>query len=184
MTKTRAGADLYTGALIRQALTGQGVSHRVGAGATERGWLATTGHDGPTVYITAHDCNGGMGYDVDRAAHIGFNAVVTDDQGTRMVYNGTSANLRPVPDAEACARAVAAHLGLPGAWLCSWCEDTGSITIHHPSTDGITGHRECDNPPCVARGERLVAEYEARKAREEAEAAAHVCADALCCPPF
>ncbi|MGP4004668.1 hypothetical protein [Streptomyces sp. 8N706] len=122
----RPGADLYTGALIRRALTEQGVSHRVGAGATERGWLATTGHDGPTLYITAHDCNGRMGYDVDRAAFIGFNAVVTDEQGTRMVYNGTAEDRRPAVDAEECTRAVAAFLRLRP--FCGWCEDTGSIT--------------------------------------------------------
>ncbi|MFB7594628.1 hypothetical protein [Streptomyces sp. NPDC056160] len=68
--------------------------------------------------------------------------------------------------------------------LCGSCEDYGLITHYDRSTDGITGHSRCDNAPCVARAEKRAAEYERRRAAEEAEAAAHVCADHLCCPPF
>ncbi|MFJ7416719.1 hypothetical protein ACIQWZ_38890 [Streptomyces sp. NPDC098077] len=40
----------------------------------------------------------------------------------------------------------------PGPF-CGWCEDYGLIEIFHPSTDGLIGHRRCDIPECVARGE-------------------------------
>ncbi|MER6520027.1 hypothetical protein ABT246_24630 [Streptomyces sp. NPDC001553] len=68
--------------------------------------------------------------------------------------------------------------------LCSSCEDHGLITQYDRATDGITGHSRCDNAPCVARAEKRAAEYERKRAAEEAEAAAHVCAGHLCCPPF
>lgn len=68
--------------------------------------------------------------------------------------------------------------------LCGSCEDYGWITHYDRSTDGITGHSPCDNAPCVARFEKRAAEYKRKGAAEEAEAAAHECADYLCCPPF
>ncbi|MFG3403694.1 hypothetical protein [Streptomyces sp. NPDC048142] len=68
--------------------------------------------------------------------------------------------------------------------LCASCEDSGLITHYDRSTDGITGHSRCDNAPCVARAEKRAAEYEHKRAAEEAEADAHVCAGHLCCPPF
>ena len=125
MTKTTD----TTGAVIREALTRHGVAHRVGEGATERGWLATTGHDGPTVYVTGHSTNGPMSYDTDREGFFGFNAVVTEAPGpddepgmrsvTRHVFAGTplpgdAERDDPTPEesAEACARAVAAHFGI------------------------------------------------------------------------
>ncbi|MFI1204798.1 hypothetical protein ACH4VR_36120 [Streptomyces sp. NPDC020883] len=168
------GTDLHTGALIRQALAAQGVSLRVGAGATECGWLATTGHDGPTVYITTHDSNGHSGYDVDRAASAEFSAVVTTDAGTSPIYQGA--------DPEACARAVAEFLGKSP---CDWCQDYGSIEIFDAGTDGLTGHRPCEMPPCVKRRKAVAAEFERKRAQAEAEAQTHaaVCGPD-CCPPF
>ncbi|MFD8335505.1 hypothetical protein ACFV42_23025 [Streptomyces solisilvae] len=177
-TKTRTGT---TGALIRRALTHAGVNHREGQGAVERGWLATVGYAGPTVYITAHDYKGRWSYDVDRETFIGFSAVVTDGHGTRHVYDGPAMDRSPAVDAEECARAVAAHFGLSP--LCGWCEDTGSITLYDDS-DGITGVRPCDNPLCVARGERLTAEAERAKAERAERESTHTCTGDSCCPPF
>ncbi|TLS44909.1 hypothetical protein FE633_17330 [Streptomyces montanus] len=68
--------------------------------------------------------------------------------------------------------------------LCGWCEDYGLIEVFDDSFDSLKGHTTCDNAPCVARAEKRAAEYERKRAAEEAEAAAHVCADHLCCPPF
>lgn len=108
--KTAPGHHLRMGALLRSALTDHGVSHRVCGGVVEYGYLATT-YDGPTVYVIAHDANGYPHYDVPRAGCLGTTAVVTTAVGTRMVYDGLSANLHPIEDAEACARAVADYLG-------------------------------------------------------------------------
>ncbi|MFJ5071700.1 hypothetical protein ACIQC7_35320 [Kitasatospora sp. NPDC088556] len=68
--------------------------------------------------------------------------------------------------------------------LCGSCEDSGLITHYDRSTDGITGHSRCDNEQCAARAENRAAEHERKRAAEDAAAAAHVCADRLCCPPF
>jgi len=68
--------------------------------------------------------------------------------------------------------------------LCGWCEDTGMIILYDASTDAITGHRPCDNPPCVKRREAAATRWEEEHKRAKAEATAHVCTDALCCPPF
>ncbi|WP_203631526.1 hypothetical protein [Streptomyces halstedii] len=67
--------------------------------------------------------------------------------------------------------------------LCGSCQDYGLITHYDPSTDGITGHSRCADAQCVERAAKRAAEHERKRAAEEAEAAAHVCAGHLCCPP-
>ncbi|MFD4949640.1 hypothetical protein ACFWNT_46000 [Streptomyces sp. NPDC058409] len=153
LDKTAPGSEMRMGAVLRRALAVQGVNHRVGGGV-EHGYLATT-NDGPTVYIIAHSVNGYPHCDIPRGEHIGTTAVVTTDEGTSLVYDGTSANLRPVEDAEACARAVAAHLGTTP--LCGTCEDYGFVYLYHPSTDAITGTTPCPDEACRQRGEERAA---------------------------
>ncbi|MGW0333534.1 hypothetical protein ACWD0J_16955 [Streptomyces sp. NPDC003011] len=115
--KTRAGSELHMGALLRDALARQGVSVRV-----DRPWpslpteyLVAEAPDRPSVWITAHDCNGSTHYDTHRRALMGVTAVVTDEQNTRFVFCGLDADTeaRPAAQAEACAAAVAEFFGLP-----------------------------------------------------------------------
>lgn len=115
LIKTRPDSEQRTGALIRAALERYDVTHRVGGGAAEHGWLATTGHTGAAVYITAHHPRQPMSYDVPTDGLIAIHAVVTTDTGTRFVYAGDPDDLHPDPAVEAgkCAEAVAAFLGLP-----------------------------------------------------------------------
>ncbi|MEW1629637.1 hypothetical protein AB0387_19905 [Streptomyces sp. NPDC089173] len=53
----------------------------------------------------------------------------------------------------------------PGPF-CGWCEDYGLIEIFHLSTDGLIGHRPCENPECVARAEERAAGAAARHTGE------------------
>ncbi|MGX1887421.1 hypothetical protein [Streptomyces sp. NPDC055287] len=109
--------------------------------------------------------------------------MVTTDAGTSMVWDGPDAGLSPAPDAESCARSVAAYLGLSSSF-CPSCEDYGVVEVFHPSTDALTGHRPCEDVLCVKRGERSAAHAAATRAALEAEQAAHECTGDLCCPPF
>ncbi|WP_405814591.1 hypothetical protein OG241_08300 [Streptomyces sp. NBC_01390] len=65
--------------------------------------------------------------------------------------------------------------------FCGWCDDTGLIEIRHASTDGLIGHRPCDNPACVARGEERAARAAERHTGEmvigDEEFVPQVCAE-------
>ncbi|MEU2990113.1 hypothetical protein [Streptomyces sp. NPDC001758] len=41
--------------------------------------------------------------------------------------------------------------------LCGSCQDYGLIEIRHASTDGLIGHRPCDDPACTDRREKAAA---------------------------
>ncbi|MET9776231.1 hypothetical protein ABZ023_18555 [Streptomyces sp. NPDC006367] len=116
LTRTRPGADLHMGALLRDALTRCGVtSLRV-----EKPWstlpneyLVAEVPGRARVWIHAASCNGATHYDIPRDELMAVAAVVTDETNTRFVYDGFSdGNARPVAQAEACAEAVAAFLGV------------------------------------------------------------------------
>ncbi|MFE5859780.1 hypothetical protein [Streptomyces virginiae] len=97
------------------------------------------------------------------------------------IARGRKVDLATVLAPLSCVSGETLHATEP---LCGSCEGYGLITQYDRATDGITGHSRCDNPPCVARAEKRAAEYERKRAAEEAESAAHVCAGHLCCPPF
>ncbi|MGW2658525.1 hypothetical protein ACWC1D_33360 [Streptomyces sp. NPDC001478] len=116
LTRTRPGADLHMGALLRDALTRHGVtSLRV-----DKPWpslpseyLVAEVPGRPRVWIHATSCNGTIHYDTPRDELMAVAAVVTDETNTRFVYDGFSDdNTRPVAQAESCAEAVAAFLGV------------------------------------------------------------------------
>lgn len=110
MTKTRPGTELHTGALIRHALEERGVSIRI-----DRGWLIATAEPSgsPQVWVTAHDCNGGMHYDTHRGAFMGATAVVDYGDRAAPVFNGADLTTPagPVGNVRAMADAVALFLG-------------------------------------------------------------------------
>ncbi|MFD7552296.1 hypothetical protein, partial [Streptomyces sp. NPDC059816] len=65
------------------------------------------------VWIHAASCNGATHYDIPRGELMAVAAVVTDETSTRFVYDGFSdKNPRPAAQAETCAEAVAAFLGI------------------------------------------------------------------------
>jgi hypothetical protein len=105
------------GALLREALTLQGVSVRV-----EKPWRSlgseylVAEREGHTrVWIHAASCSGETHYDIPRGEMLGVAAVITDDVSTRFVYNGFSdaESPRPVEQAHAMAAAVARHFSMP-----------------------------------------------------------------------
>ncbi|MEV4591311.1 hypothetical protein, partial [Streptomyces chartreusis] len=82
MVKTRPAAQQYTGALIRAALDRYDVTHRVGSGPIERGWLVTTGHSGAPVYVTAHHPKRVLSYDVPTDGLTSMHAVIIEGSRT------------------------------------------------------------------------------------------------------
>ena len=155
----RPAAEQYTGALIRAALDRNGIPHRVGADAVERGWLATTGHTGAAVYITAHHPKYRLSYDVPTDGLLGVYAVITEGSGTRPVYVPDPEDPRPnaFAQAELCAQAVAVHLGLipfDGS-----CEDAGSVTLYDDSHHGRVGSQTCESAPCIERRRKAAARH-------------------------
>jgi hypothetical protein len=116
LNKTRPGTELRMGALLRDALAFQGVSVRV-----DKPWRSLPSEflvaerEGHTrVWIHAASWNGATHYDTPRAELMAVAAVITDDGGTRFVYDGFSdESARPVAQADAMAAAVARHFGLP-----------------------------------------------------------------------
>ncbi|MGW6792393.1 hypothetical protein [Streptomyces chartreusis] len=157
LTKTRPAHEQNTGQLIRAALDRYDVTHRVGSGPVERGWLVTTGHTGAPVYITAHHPKRVLSYDVPTEGLTSMHAVIIEGSRTRLVYASAPEERHPnaAVQAERCAEAVAVHLGLIP--FCGSCEDTGSVTIHHHSHDGIIGSRACEWEPCIERRRKAAA---------------------------
>ncbi|WP_406257383.1 hypothetical protein [Streptomyces chartreusis] len=133
------------------ALHRYGISHRVGAGSVEGGWLVTTGHAGAVVYITAHHPKYSLGYDVPADGLLGDYAVITQGPGTRLVYAPDPEDRHPnvFAQAELCAEAIAVHLGLIP--FGGSCEDTGSVILDDDSHDGQVGSQGCEWGPCVER---------------------------------
>ncbi|MFJ2419277.1 hypothetical protein [Streptomyces brevispora] len=198
LTKPRPAADEYTGALLLEQLAyliPDGVRLRI-----DRPWRGL-----PNEYIVceragyarvwihcaadvdARDADGYRlpdHYDIPQAKLWVVAAVVTDDESTRFVYDGFSApdDMSARAQIVQCAEAVAVQLGVSP--FCGSCEDTGTVTHYHHSTDGVTGWSECEWPPCVERRAKARAKYEAQEATRRVEEAAHTCADDLCCPPF
>ncbi|MET7487118.1 hypothetical protein [Streptomyces sp. NPDC005538] len=188
LTKTADGSDLRMGVLLRDALAHQGVSFRVVKPYDRlppEYLMAQAVTDGPRVWIHAADCNGSLHYDIPRAQLMAVAAVVTDEGGTRFVFDGFSHDAaRPVAQAEACARAVAVFLGLePREPECTWCQDDGQYPIHDGSTDAVLYHRACENSLCAARREERAALY-AAQLREPVTVASDVLDPVLCtgCP--
>ncbi|MFE7439301.1 hypothetical protein ACFU7X_02345 [Streptomyces chartreusis] len=64
--------------LIRSAPERNGIPHRVAGGPADRGWLATNGHRGAAVCITAHHPKSQLGYDVPTDGLTGIHAVITE----------------------------------------------------------------------------------------------------------
>ncbi|MGW2421487.1 hypothetical protein ACWC0C_19935 [Streptomyces sp. NPDC001709] len=116
LTRTRPGTDLHMGALLRDALTRHGVtSVRVDKpwSMLPNEYLVAEVPGRARVWIHAASCNGATHYDIPRGELMAVAAVVTDETNTRFVYDGFSHdNGRPVAQAEACAEAVAAFLGV------------------------------------------------------------------------
>ncbi|MGW6793655.1 hypothetical protein [Streptomyces chartreusis] len=124
--------------------------HRVGAGPAQRGWLATTGHTGAAVYITAYHPKRLLSHDVPADGMTGIHAVITEGSWTRLVYASDPEELRldAAVQAELCAQAVAVHLGLIP--FGGSCEDTGSVILYD-SRDGHVGSQGCEWEPCIER---------------------------------
>lgn len=133
LTRTAPGSQLRMGALLRDALAHQGVSFRVAKPYTtlpDEHLVATADQAGPRVWIHAVDCNGHSHYDIPRAGLMAVAAVITDETGTRFVFDGFSwKEARPVAQAQACARAVAVFLGLePREPESTWSQDDAQDT--------------------------------------------------------
>ncbi|RNG26160.1 hypothetical protein EEJ42_15990 [Streptomyces botrytidirepellens] len=176
------------GVLLRDALAHQGVSFRVVKPYDRlppEYLVAQADLTGPRVWIHGCDCNGSTHYDIPRAGLLAVAAVVTDEDGTRFVFDGFSRDeARPVAQAEACARAVAVFLGLePREPECTWCQDYGQYPIHDGNTDAVLYHRACENPLCVARRQERAALY-AAQLREPVTVGLDVLEPVLCtqCP--
>ncbi|MEE1736459.1 hypothetical protein PUR49_08095 [Streptomyces sp. BE147] len=116
LTRTHPGTDLHMGALLRDALTRHGVtSVRVDKPwpSLPNEYLVAEVPGRAPVWIHAASCNGATHYDIPRGELMAVAAVVTDERNTRFVYDGFSDdNTRPRAQAETCAEAVAAFLGV------------------------------------------------------------------------
>ncbi|MFI1203534.1 hypothetical protein ACH4VR_29580 [Streptomyces sp. NPDC020883] len=186
LTKPRLAAEDYTGALLLQALAHEGVTVQI-----DQPWPSLPcefivcerkGHARVWVHCV-NEGNTRMNYDIPCDELWSVMATVTDERNTRLVYCGLDQEgATPRAQAVACAEAVAVQLRLRP--FCTSCEDTGHVTIYHHSTGGVTGSRPCQWAPCVKRREEQAAENQRKRAAEEAKAAAHVCTNSRCCPPF
>ncbi|MEV5283375.1 hypothetical protein ACFYMW_35750 [Streptomyces sp. NPDC006692] len=116
LTRTHPGTDLHMGALLRDALTRHGVtSVRVDKPwpSLPNEYLVAEVPGRARVWIHAASCNGATHYDIPRGELMAVAAVVTEEKNTRFVYDGFSDNnARPAAQAETCAEAVAAFLGV------------------------------------------------------------------------
>lgn len=126
LTKTRPGTMPHMGALLRGALERHGVPVRVAkpwASLPHEYRVAQAQPEGPSVWIHCNDHDGRTHYDIPRTSLMAVAAVVTDKESTRFVYDGfTAADVAataaddvdawPAGQADECARAVAAFLGL------------------------------------------------------------------------
>ncbi|MFK0154128.1 hypothetical protein ACIQVK_18905 [Streptomyces sp. NPDC090493] len=127
LTKTRPAYDGYTGDMLRDALETLGIVHHVDhpwRGLTAE-YLVCSMPERARVWIhcvadpsarTPEGCRFAGHYDLPTVALWAVAATVTDDDGTRFVYNGFGDEHKPTASAGMqagqCAAAVAEHFGL------------------------------------------------------------------------
>ncbi|MEU6765921.1 hypothetical protein ABZ916_25825 [Streptomyces sp. NPDC046853] len=112
LKKTAPGDEFRMGALLIESLSRRGIAVRVDRPfhPLPETYLVAEAPGRPRVWIIAYGCNDERHYDISRGALMGLTATAfCEDRVTRLVFYGlgNDVNPRPVPQAEACADAVA-----------------------------------------------------------------------------